>query len=583
MTVADPALAPVDVHPGADALSSAVGSAVGAGSGGGAVATVGATATDAAARRTFVRITLPSLSFVRGVLSSLRWRLTLTFTIVVFLMLSSFSMGAYYYFAQRAIADIQSASRSGADFANEQIGGALYRAQAISAAVAQAAGTEMSPELRDLVLRAARSQSVGEKLDELRLPGLDFQLFWANGQQIYSSRQSARASRPPAGEGLLIEPDKDDAIERGTQLIPLDVRHRIAQVGHDARIAQFDTESMYIFSRPIIMQVDRVRGRAEPVAYIQILTSLTPHNRALAQLRRMLVLGTLFATMLSLLIGAALAQTAIAPIGRIQRTADRINREQDLGRRIASTGAEDELGRLAVTINLMLDRIEGMFDRQRRFLADVSHELRTPLTTIRGEVELMSRTGITDPDALKAVQAEAERMSRMIDDLLMLARADSGVPVVKDARPVSVDGLLLDVYQQACMLSRGSHRVELDIDQPAVVIGDPDRLKQLVLNLMMNALTHTPAGTMVRLGLRPAGRDVVVTVADNGPGIPEADLLHIWDRFFRADKARARASGGTGLGLAIVQSIAQAHGGSVAVESAPGTGTTFSVRLPAGG
>ena len=563
MSVVDDALTGLDARPRADADPAVD-------------APPPAAAGRAAAERRFVRVSLPT---VRGILASLRWRLTLTYSLVVFLMLSSFSMGAYYYFAERAITDIQVASRDGADFVATRFRDALQRQSDLSAAF-RALPDGSNAALRQLVLDFVNTNNILNKLDELRLPGVDFQLFQANGQRAYSSRETALAVRATAG-GQLQVTAKDDPIERLTRIIPADVRARATARGVDAYVANLGDESFYVYSRPVMQIVDPTHRRAEPAAYIQILTSLTPHNRALTQLRSMLVLGTLFATLLSLLIGAALAQTAIAPIGRIQRTADKINREQDLGRRIERSGAEDELGRLTVTINLMLDRIEGMFDRQRRFLADVSHELRTPLTTIRGEVELMSRTGHTDPDALKAVHAEAERMSRMIDDLLMLARADSGVPVVKDARPVSLDGVLLDVYQQGCMLARGSHRLELDVDEPAVVSGDPDRLKQLALNLVTNALTHTPAGTIVRLGLRRDGRDVVVTVADNGPGIPAADREHIFDRFYRADKARARASGGTGLGLAIVRSIAQAHGGAVAVESAPGHGTRFEVRLPA--
>lgn len=561
MSVVDDALTGLDARPRADAEPAADVPPPAAGR--------------AVTERRFVRLSLPS---VRGIVASLRWRLTLTYSLVVFLMLSSFSMGAYYYFAERAITDIQLASRDGADFVATRFRDALQRQSDLNAAF-RALPDGSNEALRRLILDFVNTSNILNKLDELRLPGVDFQLFQANGQRAYSSRETALAVRATAG-GQLQVTSKDDPLERLTRIIPADVRSRATGRGVDAYVAQFGEESFYVYSRPV-MQVNPRDRRAEPVAYIQILTSLTPHHRALTQLRSMLVLGTLFATLLSLLIGAALAQTAIAPIGRIQRTADKINREQDLGRRIERSGAEDELGRLTVTINLMLDRIEGMFDRQRRFLADVSHELRTPLTTIRGEVELMSRTGHTDPDALKAVHAEAERMSRMIDDLLMLARADSGVPVVKDARPVSLDGVLLDVYQQGCMLARGSHRLELDVDEPAVVRGDPDRLKQLALNLVTNALTHTPAGTIVRLGLRRDGRDVIVTVADNGPGIPAADREHIFDRFYRADKARARASGGTGLGLAIVRSIAQAHGGAVAVESAPGHGTRFEVRLPA--
>ncbi|MFN8423923.1 MAG: histidine kinase dimerization/phospho-acceptor domain-containing protein [Anaerolineae bacterium] len=536
-----------------------------------------------------IELTLPSLrgigSPLRGIVASLRWRLTLTYTLVVFLMLSSFSLGAYYYFAERAITDIFISSRDGANFVATSFKEALDRSAQVSQSFRNLPDADITPAarnfIRTFIIDFVQHNGIDAKLDELRLPGLDFQLFLANGQRIYSSRESALALQSDESGQLELTP-MDDPIERLTHIIPISVRQNVAARGFDAYIAPFGQETMYVFSRPV-WGLAPGDGKPQPVAYIQILTSLAPHNRALSQLRRMLVLGTLFATFMSLLIGAALAQTAIAPIGRIQRTADKINREQDLGRRIDGTGSEDELGRLAVTINLMLDRIEGMFDRQRHFLADVSHELRTPLTTIRGEVELMGRTGHADPEALAAVQAEAERMSRMIDDLLMLARADSGVPVVKDPRPVSIDALLLDIYQQACMLSRGSHRIELDVDHPAYVNGDRDRLKQLVLNLVMNALAHTPAGTLVRIGLQRSGRDVVIAVADDGPGISADDAAHIFDRFYCADKARACASGGTGLGLAIVQSIAQGARRQRGRRERPSGAARRSAYAPAGG
>ncbi len=231
----------------------------------------------------------------------------------------------------------------------------------------------------------------------------------------------------------------------------------------------------------------------------------------------------------------------------------------------------------------MLERIQTMFDRQRQFLADVSHELRTPLTTIRGEVDIMKRSGELDPEALEAICGESERMSRMIGDLLLLARAQEEA-VELELEPVELDTLLLDVYRQAQTLAKDERPIRLGHEDVAIVRGDRDRLKQLFLNLVGNALDHTPQGTPVTLSLFRDGSQARVEVSDEGPGIPTDQLPYIFERFYRIDKARARSSGGgTGLGLAIVQWIAQAHGGTVDVESKEGEGTTFTVRLPLAG
>jgi signal transduction histidine kinase len=258
----------------------------------------------------------------------------------------------------------------------------------------------------------------------------------------------------------------------------------------------------------------------------------------------------------------------------------KITRADDLSRRIPMDGApQDEVGRLGMAFNESLERLERLFNAQRRFLADVSHELRTPLTAIRGNVDLLRRMGGADPTSLDAIQSEAERMSRLVGDLLLLAQADSGnLPLARDR--VELDTLLLEVFREAQMLAAGVHVSIGEIDQ-AVVIGDRDRLKQLLLNLVSNAVTYTPEGGRVTLGLARVNEFARIAVSDTGVGIPPDELPHIFDRFYRVDKARSRLMGGAGLGLSIAQRIAHLHGGRLeAMSEGEGKGTTFCVWLP---
>jgi signal transduction histidine kinase len=288
------------------------------------------------------------------------------------------------------------------------------------------------------------------------------------------------------------------------------------------------------------------------------------------------------AVMLAAVVGWLSANRALRPLDTITETAARISRADDLSRRIPLEGLpHDEVGRLAQAFNDTLERLERLFNAQRRFLADVSHELRTPLTTIRGNVDLLRRMGGADTDSLDAIQTEAERMSRLVYDLLLLAQSDAGtLPLARE--PVELDTLLLEVFRESQVLAGGVQLGIGEIDQ-AVVLGDRDRLKQLLLNLVSNALKFTPEGGRVTLNLtRPAPDWARLVVADTGAGIPLDELPHIFERFYRVDKARARSQGGAGLGLAIAQRIAHVHGGRIeaASDGATGRGSTFSVWLP---
>lgn len=273
-----------------------------------------------------------------------------------------------------------------------------------------------------------------------------------------------------------------------------------------------------------------------------------------------------------------MAPKLFRPLENIAAHARQISRADDLSRRLPDTGRQDEIGDLTMALNQTLERLETLFRTQQRFLADVSHELRTPLTTIRGNVDLMRRMNIADESFLNDIQAELERMTRLVNDLLLLARADvGGLPI--ERKPVDLDTLLLDVFRQLSMLNRPVDIILEEVDQVSV-LGDADRLKQLILNLGDNAVKYTVDGGAVRLGLSKTSSEAHISVSDTGIGIPEDDLPYIFDRFYRVDKARTRAHGGSGLGLSIVKWIVDVHGGSIEVESKVGKGSTFHVTLP---
>ena len=284
------------------------------------------------------------------------------------------------------------------------------------------------------------------------------------------------------------------------------------------------------------------------------------------------------AAVASLVVLAILTSTLFRPLEDITTVARQITRADDLSRRVPHSSRTDEIGDLARAFNQTLERLERLFRSQQRFLADVSHELRTPLTSVRGNLDLMRRFGAYDEESMEVIQEEMERMSRLLGDLLLLARADTGgLPLRRE--PVELDSVLFEVYRQVSRIEKPVG-VELTAIDQATILGDEDRLKQLLLNLVDNGIKYTQPGGMVRLTLSKDKGWAQLVVSDTGIGIPAEDLPHIFDRFYRVDKARSRAQGGSGLGLAIAKWIVQAHGGAIKVDSTVGVGTTFSITLP---
>src|SRR5579884_3396687 len=288
----------------------------------------------------------------------------------------------------------------------------------------------------------------------------------------------------------------------------------------------------------------------------------------------------------AVLLGAWIARRALEPVDRIITEVREITDGRSLHRRLAAPIVKDEIGRLADTLNQMMTRLERSFAALRRFTADASHELKTPLTVLRAGVERAITTPNLPPEALAALEEalqEITRMTELVDALLTLARADEGIaPLHRE--PVDLRAIVEEARETGELLAEEAGvRMEVAVPlEPVVVPVDASRIRQLLLNLLTNAVKYTPAGGSVRLQLAAADGRVTLTVADTGIGIAPGDLPHIFDRFWRADSARTRTGErpGAGLGLAICKWIAEAHGGQIEVASRPGRGTTFTVTLP---
>ena len=274
-----------------------------------------------------------------------------------------------------------------------------------------------------------------------------------------------------------------------------------------------------------------------------------------------------------------LSRQVLAPVQRVTHAAARVT-GRDLSQRVPVPRSDDEMRELAVTINHMLDRLQESFETQRRFTADASHELRTPVTAIVGHANyLLRRTqpSATQVDSLTVIRREGERMAKLVNDLLELARADAGFSIAKE--PMNLVDVVEAVHMEIAPVV-GSAAVDVDVPHPVMEVeGDPARLKQVVLNLVQNALN---AGAQrIHVSLYKEKSEVVLQVLDDGPGIPSEAIEHLFDRFYRVDGARSTRGNGSGLGLAIVRWIVHQHGGTVSVESKLGEGSVFSVRLPA--
>ncbi len=369
----------------------------------------------------------------------------------------------------------------------------------------------------------------------------------------------------------------------GGQIIPLSEETlRRAGGGSDFfENVMSGSQGLRVYNRPLVLE-------GQVIGVLQVGRILGPTEAALKRLRLLLLFGGGIILVLAGTAGWLLAGAALKPINRITETASAIQ-ARDLSRRINYCGPGDEVGRLAGTLDNMLDRLQEAYHSlekaeaaQRRFVSDASHELRTPLTTIRGNVELLRKMGDADPatrtEALADIAGEAERMSRLVSDLLILARADSKLELKKEEiNPVT---LLTDASRTGLAFAGEVDFQAGDFSslEGYKLVGDADYLKQIFLILIENAFKYTPAGGQVRLEAGTDSSFLEIKVTDSGIGIAESDLPYIFERFYRADQARSGE--GTGLGLAIAGWIATEHGGTISVASQMGEGSSFTVRLP---
>jgi len=319
-----------------------------------------------------------------------------------------------------------------------------------------------------------------------------------------------------------------------------------------------------------------------PIGVLQSGTSLTILDALRTDLIRYLVILSVIAILLAGMFGLITGRRALAPLATVTETALQITRADDLSRRIpVQSGPEDEVGKLILAFNDTMGRLEKLFATQRRFVADIGHELRTPLTVIRGNLDLMRRMQKPDEQSLQSIELEVDRLARMVEDLLALAQAESG-KLPMERRRLELDTLLLEVFNQVHVLAGERVKLEIDKIDQVLVCGDHDRLKQVVLNLIANAIKYTEQGGTVTVSVSKEEEKAKLTVKDTGMGIPSEDLPHVFERFYRGDKSRSRGKDGAGfgLGLSIAYWIVRNHGGEIEVKSKLNKGTTFTVWLP---
>ena len=398
------------------------------------------------------------------------------------------------------------------------------------------------------------------------IPGSYFLVFTTQNQLLY-------ASRPMRDLAL----EDQDAIDR--------VAANLATRGVDARVrVRHDSLTLFIIadtgsttSKDFVPNISRV-VIGQPVSASDLLPAVASSS--------ILVVAP-FIIILSIIGAYAVLASVFRPVDQLINEVEAITDGRSLHRRLPTDPATgDELVRLALTLNAMLTRLETSFAALRRFTADASHELKTPLTVLRADVERAMHPNTHRAERMVALEEalqETARMADLVDSLLTLARADEGRFDIY-RQPVELEPLVREVYETAVILGEDAGlALSLRTLENVVVMGDRTRLRQLLLNLVTNAIKYTPRGGSVELAvLRRPGDEVAISVRDTGIGISTADLPHVFDRFWRADRARSRASerGGFGLGLAISQWIVQAHGGTIGVQSRLGRGSIFTVVLP---
>jgi len=406
------------------------------------------------------------------------------------------------------------------------------RAQAVALAL-EPIGTEFNQE--DIENNKGELDALASKAD------LVFQLRRADGTVLYSSAQPPSGSLPP--------PDDTRSLVGG--FATKDVR------GEDTRI---------------LYQPLPTGGS------IEVGESLSGANGAVSEIRDVIVVGGLAALLVTAVSGYTLSGRALRPVRNVSQMARDIEETADFTRRLDKSAGEGEVRELVSAFNAMIERVEQTLAHQKSFLADSSHELRRPLSVLQTNVDILSRPNLSQADrerCVAEVRVEAQIMRRLVADLLMLAREES--QSIERAR---VDFSAVCERALARVRQEDSHELREEIESGIVVLGDGERLDQMVGNLLDNAVQYTPREGRVAFGLQRSNGRVQLEVRDTGQGIKADEIAHVFERFYRGESARASRPAGTGLGLAIVKYVAEAHGGTVSVVSEPTNGTTFVVELP---
>ncbi len=315
------------------------------------------------------------------------------------------------------------------------------------------------------------------------------------------------------------------------------------------------------------------------IGVLQISTSLRPTDALLRWLVAALIGGTLLVSLTALVLSLWATRVIIDPLRRLVGVTQQVG-QGDLAAR-SNLHSHNEIGALGRAFDQMVARLQATFAVQRRFIADAAHELRTPLTAVGGQLELLMLGAVSDPTqqrrTLQRMNGELERMGRLVDDLLTLSRLDARPALRREVVDLAL--LAQDVAQQE-HLPTPDHQLTINATPSVRVIGDPDRLRQVFLNVLDNARKYTPPDGSVRVTVEQRAGEASVAISDTGVGIPADDVAHVWDRFYRVDQARTRTRGGAGLGLAIVKGIVEAHGGTATLTSTPGSGTTVTLSFP---
>jgi two-component system, OmpR family, sensor kinase len=364
--------------------------------------------------------------------------------------------------------------------------------------------------------------------------------------------------------------DRSDALSEG--MVPVS-----PSTLESARIIGGEHETVEVGGQSVRVYAQAVSSGGRPLGYVVVGRPLQMSSNTFAWLRNLMVLFGAFMLLLAGGVGYLLARAILSPIDRVTQTARAIGLSQRLDRRLPPYRHGDEVGRLITTFNGMLARIEIAFQAQRRFVSDASHELRTPITTILGNVQALRRGGLAPSEreeAIADIESETERMSRLVQGMLALARADSGRTLARDLVPVNL--LVQEVVRQAQRIS-GDVTVRLGSIEECEALGDADHLRQLLLILVDNAVKYNrPQGEVV-IDVQRDGARLRLSVSDTGYGIAEEDLPHVFDRFYRS-KSR-RGEDGTGLGLSIARWIAESHGGELTVASTLDKGSAFTFTM----